>query len=245
MTLGNDDANATSAKPKPKAKGDCFSHHRVGLYSNNQSILVCGDGDLSFSLSLARGFSACVACAGIKTCPHKANSLVCSSYESQTSIAEMYPSSLDNIKELRSLGATVLFQIDATKLEDFIQIPKAAPTTSTSTSSDAIDATSEVTASNAAPKPLQPNSFDRIVFNFPCVRRELGDDGQTAQIEENRVLIKSFLRTSQSLLRSGAEVHISHKTVKPFGDWQVEKMCEDNAGCELSYKGAVVFDRSS
>lgn len=86
----------------PHSKSSSFE----GIYSSRkQRILTVGDGDFSFSLSLANYFA--------DKCAKK---LVCTSHASFTSITQTY-SGIDKIlTDLRALGVTVLHEIDATSL---------------------------------------------------------------------------------------------------------------------------------
>ncbi|CAM0951908.1 unnamed protein product [Alopecurus aequalis] len=69
-------------------------------YSSAQSILVVGDGDLSFSLSLATAFGS-------------GENLVATSLDSYGALTKKYGKAEMNITELKRLGATVLHDVDA------------------------------------------------------------------------------------------------------------------------------------
>ncbi len=70
-------------------------------------------------------------------------------------------------------------------------------------------------------------SFDRIVFNFPCLPVSDGKDGNSegsgkadaAAIEDNKELVRAFVRSAVPLLAPGGEIHIAHKTKEPFSWW--------------------------
>ena len=62
--------------------------------------------------------------------------------------------------------------------------------------------------------------YDRIVFNFPCVAVRDGKDGQNAEMEENKALVKGFLESASAMLNAGGEVHIRHKTKAPYSQWE-------------------------
>ncbi|OQS02213.1 hypothetical protein THRCLA_05388 [Thraustotheca clavata] len=97
----------------------------------------------------------------------------------------------------------------------------------------------EIDATNA--QQLQTlGSFDRVVWNFPCVRMENGADGQNNEMEENKKLLHGFFTAVQSILQPGGEVHVTHKTKPPFGQWGIVEIAKT---CGLVHLGSVVFDR--
>ena len=90
-----------------------------------------------------------------------------------------------------------------------------------------------------------PHSFDRIVWNFPCIGRglEAGHDGQNEQMDANKELVRRFGRSACALLRPGGEVHVGHKTKPPYNHWSIVEQVL--ARSELRHTGAVVFDRAA
>ncbi|KAF1326696.1 hypothetical protein FI667_g8262, partial [Globisporangium splendens] len=86
---------ATTSNPNPK---------HLGPFSDRQRILVVGDGDLSFSLSLA------IFLGG--------RSLVATCYDSKREVKEKYTNALLNADALESAGAQVHFDVDGTALEN-------------------------------------------------------------------------------------------------------------------------------
>ncbi|XP_051195928.1 uncharacterized protein At4g26485 [Lolium perenne] len=69
-------------------------------YSSAQSILVVGDGDLSFSLALAAAFGS-------------GQNLVATSLDSYDALTSMYGKAQSNVTKLERLGATVFHSVDA------------------------------------------------------------------------------------------------------------------------------------
>ena len=60
---------------------------------------------------------------------------------------------------------------------------------------------------------LEPlGKFDRIIWNFPCIRMPNGADGQNQQMEENKRLIEKFFTICHESLTPNGQVHIVHKT---------------------------------
>ena len=93
-------------------------------------------------------------------------------------------------------------------------------------------------------------SFDRIVFNFPCLPVSDGKDGNSegtgkadaAAIEENKELVRAFVRSAVPLLAPGGEIHVAHKTKEPFSWWGFPDLVSHTL---LTYRGALVFDRAA
>jgi 25S rRNA (uracil2634-N3)-methyltransferase len=93
-------------------------------------------------------------------------------------------------------------------------------------------------------------SFDRIVFNFPCLPVSDGKDGNSegsgkadaSAIEENKALVRAFVRSAVPLLAPGGEIHIAHKTKEPFSWWGFPDLVSHAL---LTYRGALVFDRAA
>ncbi|TMW56687.1 hypothetical protein Poli38472_006697 [Pythium oligandrum] len=82
--------------------------------------------------------------------------------------------------------------------------------------------------------------FDRILWNFPCVRVPQGKDGQNEEMELNKKLLSDFFGHISKMLTSTGEVHVTHKTKPPFSQWGIEEIA---AGQGLRHAQSVVFDR--
>ncbi|KAI9990088.1 hypothetical protein PInf_020398 [Phytophthora infestans] len=93
-----------SSNPNPK---------NLGPFSDRQRILVVGDGDFSFSLSLA------VFLGG--------KNLVATCFDSKLDLKEKYPNALLNCDALETAGAEVHFDVDATHLEKESWLDGAQP----------------------------------------------------------------------------------------------------------------------
>ncbi|KAF3777109.1 Uncharacterized protein EJ110_NYTH46180 [Nymphaea thermarum] len=90
---------------------DSFIDHEVAAsvvkkrrhYTSKQTILLVGEGDFSFSLSLASAFGS-------------ATGMVATSLDSKDWLAYKYCSATSNVERLRQLGCRVLHGIDATTM---------------------------------------------------------------------------------------------------------------------------------
>jgi 25S rRNA (uracil2634-N3)-methyltransferase len=191
----------------PRAAGARYE----GLYTAQHRLLTVGDGDFSFSLSIARGVGAAGAAGG---------QLTATSHESLEQLHVTYGAVgvADKLDELRRLGAVVRHGVDATDL---------------------------------AASPTVTGPFDVIAWNFPCVRAPKGDgsDGQAAEIDVNKQLLRGFFRSARAYLAphqggrmSGppGQLHVAHKTIEPFSWWGIEALA---AECGFAHVLSVAFDR--
>ncbi|CAI5703052.1 hypothetical protein KXD40_003967 [Peronospora effusa] len=97
----------------------------------------------------------------------------------------------------------------------------------------------EVDATNAEQMKAL-GQFDRVIWNFPCVRAPRGKDGQNEEMEMNKKLLHDFFSHVDQILTPIGEVHVTHKTKAPFGQWGIENIAKIN---KLCHKQSVVFDR--
>ena len=104
---------------------------RLGLFDSTQNILLVGEGDLSFSLSLARAFG-----------DGGGRRITATTFDSEVFVVAHYANGRANIAELRRRGATVLHNVDATRLH---ALRRKLP------ASSAVDFA----------------SIDAVIFNFP------------------------------------------------------------------------------
>jgi len=181
---------------------------------SKMTVLTVGDGDFSFSLSLANQLLS-----------NESVKLTATSHESLKSVLDTYkPHSQATLASLRKLGATVLHGVDATNLALTNELHKPS------------------TRDKVKDKEKQKmQRFDVVIWNFPCLSLPAGADGQARELEANRELLTLFFKNVHSFLRKGTgEVHISHKTVEPFSWWGIKQLAKDS-GFDFAY--AVVFDR--
>ena len=180
-------------------------------YCPGMNVLLCGDGDFSFSLAIARLLSSTNA----NLAESSQSNLVATSYESNETLAEVYPNFVETLQELTDRGAQVHYNVDATQLMEALQVN------------------------------LRDVKFDRIVWNFPCTAVARGQDGQNEAMEENKDLVRRFVGSARHYLAEGGEIHICHKTKPPFNQWKLEDVvtmaCDDPG---YNYLGRVVLDRA-
>ncbi|CAL5186616.1 unnamed protein product [Lathyrus oleraceus] len=68
-------------------------------YNSSHKILLVGEGDFSFSLCLARAFGSAV-------------NMVATSFNDRAFLARKYTSAITNLRELKRLGCTILYEVD-------------------------------------------------------------------------------------------------------------------------------------
>ncbi|XP_057512589.1 uncharacterized protein At4g26485-like isoform X2 [Actinidia eriantha] len=72
-------------------------------YASSHRILLVGEGDFSFSLSLAKAFAS-------------AHNMVATSLDTHQNIVNKYSNGIENVRELEEMGCLVLYGVDATKM---------------------------------------------------------------------------------------------------------------------------------
>ena len=173
-------------------------------------VLTVGDGDFSFSLSIAKALLT----------KNKDMTIISTSHETLDVILETYPTAVFNLAALRDLNVQIYHGIDATALSSYSYFD------------------------------TYKNGFDTVIWNFPCMRMDNGADAQVTEIEQNKILLKSFFTNIQPYLKPsnlneseaspGGVIYVTHKTIEPFCWWGITDIAED-AG--LFSNGSVVFDK--
>jgi 25S rRNA (uracil2634-N3)-methyltransferase len=96
------DAFPPNARPETCLRSKTCKYN--GLQQCYGPVLIVGDGDFSFSLSLAQSGS------------HAPKQLTVSSYEAKSALLEIYPTAAANVSALECLGVTIMYEVDATQL---------------------------------------------------------------------------------------------------------------------------------
>ena len=143
--------------------------------------------------------------------PSGNGTIVATSHESRDSILRTYPSSAQILDALRNQSVVVLHEVDATNLHN-----------------------------NKIISTTYLHYFDVVIWNFPCVRVERGQDGQISELEANISLLSNFFANIKEYLKDGGEVHITHKTIEPFCWWDI---CGIASQYNFALQGTVIFDR--
>ena len=154
-------------------------------------------------------------------CAKNFGRVVATSYEDRTTLQNVYPDFDSTLSELQQHHVQVCYKVDATNL----------------------DTTLPRTIGNG-------QRYQRIIWNFPCTAISSGQDGQNSAMEENKELVRKFVRNALSYLTSDGEILMAHKTKPPYCQWGLEKVALEGLGgaeskrvVEFEYKGRVVFDK--
>ncbi|OAY71381.1 Uncharacterized protein ACMD2_27058 [Ananas comosus] len=166
-------------------------------YSSAQQILLVGEGDFSFSLSLATSFGS-------------ASNIVATSLDSRDDLVKKYCKAQSNLNSLRERGATVLHGIDATtmklhtdlKMWKFHRIVFNFPHAGFKGKED-------------DPQVIR---VDSALLLSPVILPSI------LCFSLHRSLVMGFLSNASDMLRPYGEVHISHKTAGPFKRWNPEEL---------------------
>jgi 25S rRNA (uracil2634-N3)-methyltransferase len=99
----------------PRAKARTAPREGTLGYRTGMNVLTVGDGDLSFSLAIARLLSK----EGKELHGQR---LIATSYELRETLESVYPNFRETVEELESFGAHVEYEVDATRLSDELKL---------------------------------------------------------------------------------------------------------------------------
>ena len=189
------------------------------------SILTVGDGDFSFSLSIAN-----LLLNKKNETLNKTIELTMTSHESKRSVLDTYkPYVNQTLTELTNLGAIVLHDVDATNLRNTEELQKLKKKRKHHENNENHE------------NSVKMKRYNVIIWNFPCISLPAGADGQSKELIANKQLLAGFFQNIHSCMKKGhSEVHLTHKTIEPFSWWGVKEIAKEN-GFDFAY--AIAFDK--
>ncbi|KAF9926586.1 hypothetical protein FBU30_003834 [Linnemannia zychae] len=102
--IANAGANGNTSAAARKAQKKAMSKLPPPPYNDNDTILLVGEANFSFAKSLALEVL------------NRGDTITATTLDTFTHMTEKYSDSQENVKELEDAGATVMFEVDATKL---------------------------------------------------------------------------------------------------------------------------------
>ncbi|GAA5875164.1 hypothetical protein JCM1840_007269 [Sporobolomyces johnsonii] len=177
-----------------KAEAD---KQRTGVqpFRRGERVLLVGEGNFSFSHSLLLPLSTASASSSSTPPPQPIitpSLLLCTSYDALPVALEKYPDLMSHVEPLRAAGATVLFGVDGTKLDENKEVLQFAGLGGKGKSKGK---GKEIALEE------EGAGFDKIVFNFPHVGQGITD--QARNIRVNQTLLLEFYRSASQVLRRG------------------------------------------
>ncbi|GAA6015821.1 hypothetical protein JCM11491_007198 [Sporobolomyces phaffii] len=170
-------------------------------FRRGERVLLVGEGNFSFAHSLLLPTSTAEATSSSAPAPLPLVTpamLLCTSFDSHKVAQEKYPDLESHLEPLRAAGATILFDVDATKLEANKQVMEFCGR-SKGKGKGKGKLHAEMNSGWEEQETL--TGFDKIVFNFPHVGQGITD--QDRNIRTNQTLLLDFYLSASHLLRNG------------------------------------------
>lgn len=193
------------------------------VYTADQSILIVGDGNLSFA------FALCTMLGG-------GSKVTSTTYDTLEELKK-YPETASIIEKLNAVGSRTMHGVDATNLNGtYVAKLQQAEARSGETSTAAAAA---ATADVPVPVPV----YDRVIFQFPLAHppeTAAQFKAQPDPLIQNKLLLRKFLIGATKLLAKNGEIHITSKEVKPYSWWRIHTLA--NGLPNTAFVGKLGFD---
>jgi len=204
-----DDVDDTQHYDETKIQDSRSSSSSSSRKTEEKTILICGDGDLSFGASFATRLAEVTqkrtdGLASDDHCDNDDVRLIVSVLESEIDHTSLYRNSVKNVQTIRDHGHEVLFGLDATDISRSFNVNN-----NDDRDSDEMSSSPE----------NRCRLFHRIQFHFPHCR------GKT-NIRKNRELLQSFFRSSKKHLTPNGEIHLALRNrqggmhSETMGEWK-------------------------
>ncbi|CAN6929489.1 unnamed protein product [Brassica oleracea] len=83
--------------------------------------------------------------------------------------------------------------------------------------------------------------YNRIVFNFPHSGLGFGSEHESFYIMQHQALVRGFFESARKMLEDeDGEIHLTHKTTRPFSEWEIETLAQEKG---LRLIKLMVFDQ--
>ncbi|GAA6064715.1 hypothetical protein JCM10212_000829 [Sporobolomyces blumeae] len=164
-------------------------------FRRGEKVLLVGEGNFSFAHSLLLPLSTAEAESTSSPVPLPLvtpSLLLATSFDSHKTALEKYPDVESHVEALRAAGATVLFEVDATKLESNKHVLEFC---GLGAKGKGKGKGKEVALEE------EGAGFDKIVFNFPHVGQGITD--QDRNVRTNQTLLLDFYLSASHILRRG------------------------------------------
>jgi 25S rRNA (uracil2634-N3)-methyltransferase len=220
-----------SSDPKSGTSGSVQANQRPKIpFMKNDRVLLVGEGDFSFALSLVQN--------------HRIQALTATCYDSEAELVEKYPTVKQTIDKLLALGNRAPADPASSQVESSFEgfSPASTPPTTAHNPSPTsqtirrgqiqvfygIDATR---LSSTHSKLLRPSGpFTKIVFNFPHTGGLSTDVNR--QVRANQQLLVSFFETAKHLLLSSLHalktINLSNKPAERYSTPSDDDDDDDN-----------------
>ena len=252
----------TAQANKAKQHSKQALRHAIVPYTACQNILLIGEGDFSFARSLltvrrsqhGSAGSTCAACTRhhsiVDSGEHKCGyNITATAYDSASETTDKYSTAEAHIDALLQSDATVMYDVDCTKLHQRGLFEHHS--SNDTTDADQVQSSSlrehidklqrQIAELDRTVNPT--NQFDRIVFLFPHTGS--GEKDTVKNNAQHTALVTQFLQSvaqSYRLLKpttQHSEIHIVLKNGEPYSDWHIDKCGRQVAG--MTYIGRQPF----
>ncbi|XP_024012647.1 uncharacterized protein At4g26485 [Eutrema salsugineum] len=187
---------------------------RLNYYNNKQKILLVGEGDFSFSLSLARAFGS-------------ATNLTATTLDTQGELERKHKNGKANVEELERLGCSVVYGVNVHSM-----------TTKPGLGGSAIYDRVIFNFPHAGfdyGREHEIKTIMYVLYTTYLVLRTFVFFSLNVlfnlipDFRRHQELVRGFMKSARVLVKDeddGGEIHVIHKTEYPFSEWKLKTLGE-------------------